>query len=143
MDESDFDRVVERYHQAMSSFRTGDPKPIQRLFSDREDVSLANPFGGIARGPMQVAETQRRNATNYQEGDADGFETISKHVTPDLAYLVEVERGRAKVAGGEDLVSLALRATTIFRREDGTWKVLHRHADQLTTYRPPGSAIPN
>jgi ketosteroid isomerase-like protein len=111
------------------------------MFSAREDVSLANPFGGVARGPKQVAETQGRNATNYRDGDASGFETISKYFTEDLAYLVEVERGRAKIAGGQDFVPVTLRATSIFRREEGTWKVIHRHADPFTSYRPPGSEI--
>lgn len=136
MNESDFDRVVERYHLAIGAFRRGDPGPIQGMFSDREDVSLANPYGGIARGPKQVGELQSRTATNYSEGDASGFETICKYATPDIAYLVELERGRAKVAGGEDFIPIALRVTSIFRREDGVWRVLHRHADPLVD-RPP------
>ena len=106
------------------------------MFSDREDVSLANPYGGIARGPEQVGELQSRTASTYREGDASGFETISKYATPDIAYLVELERGRAKVAGGEEFTPIALRVTSIFRREDHVWKVVHRHADPLV-HRPP------
>jgi ketosteroid isomerase-like protein len=39
------------------------------------------------------------------------------------------------VAGSENLAQIALRVTMIFRREDDTWKVVHRHADQITTPR--------
>jgi hypothetical protein len=46
-------------------------------------------------------------------------------VTPDLAYIVEVERIKAKVGGREDVAPLALRTTSILRLEDGTWKVVH------------------
>jgi ketosteroid isomerase-like protein len=45
---------------------------------------------------------------------------------------VEVERFRAKVGGREELAPVALRVTSIFRPEDGIWKVVHRHADPIT-----------
>ncbi len=70
-----------------------------------------------------------------------GFETIEKYVTDELAYVVRVERGRAKVGGSEDLAPIALRVTMIFRPEEGTWKVVHRHADPITTAQPAESVI--
>ena len=53
-----------------------------------------------------------------------------KHVTVDLALLVEVERLRAKMGGREDATPVALRTTSVFRNEGGAWKLMHRHADR-------------
>jgi len=58
-----------------------------------------------------------------------------------MAYTVEIERLRARVGGAEEMAAVAVRVTTIFRREDGGWKVIHRHADPITTPRPPESVI--
>lgn len=137
----DFDQVVEQYHRALGDFMDGDSEPARRLFSEREDVTLGNPFGPFARGLAQVTETMQRAASNYRDGGAAGFDTISKCVTPDLAYLVEVERLESKVGGREDVSALHLRVTSIFRREEGSWKLVHRHADPITTVRPAESVL--
>ena len=55
--------------------------------------------------------------------------------------MVELERGEGKVGGREDITPCALRATMIFRPEDGEWKVVHRHADPITTAQPAESVI--
>ena len=52
----DLDEVLKRFKLAGNEFMKGDPKPVQELFSHREDVSLANPFGPPVRGWEQVAE---------------------------------------------------------------------------------------
>jgi len=54
---------------------------------------------------------------------------------------VWVEHTKAKVGGREDIALFALRVTTIFRPEEGTWKVVHRHADPITTARPIESVL--
>jgi hypothetical protein len=36
---------------------------------------------------------------------------------------------------------VALRTTSIPRPEDGTWKVVHRHADPITTAQPVESVV--
>ena len=142
MNTPNFDEAVEHYHQAAGEFVKGNPEPYKRVFSHREDVSLANPFGPVVRGWKQVAETMERAASLYRDGEVTGFENVAKYVTADLAYIVEVERIKARIGGREDVASLALRTTSILRPEEGNWKVVHRHADPITTVRAPESVIP-
>ncbi len=140
----DFDQVIDQYHRAANEFAKGNPEPVQKMFSHREDVTLNNPFSPPARGWEQVAQTQERAAANFRElgrhGEVD-IETIAKCVIAELAYIVEVERYQAKVGGREDMCPVALRVTSIFRPEEGTWKVVHRHADPITTAQPAESVI--
>jgi ketosteroid isomerase-like protein len=107
----------------------------------RDDVTLANPFGPPVRGWAEVSATLDRAAENYQDGEAVGFENVSTVITPDLAYTVELESYRARVGGAEQLAPVSVRVTTGFRREDGVWKVVHRHADAITAQREPESVI--
>ena len=78
---------------------------------------------------------------NYRAGRAISFEPSAKCVTQDLAYLVEVERYEAKVRGRDDITALALHVTSIFSRETDGWKLLHRHADPITTVQAPESVF--
>ena len=138
----DLDQAVEQYQVALGEFMKGDPEPAKNVWSHREDVTLANPLvGPPARGWEQVAETMEHAASQVRDGEITGFETVAKYVTPELAYVVWVERARAKVAGREDVVPLDLRVTMIFRPEDGEWKIVHRHADPITTAQPAESVI--
>src|ERR671925_1689377 len=138
---SALDEFVQQYHLALDAFFRGNAAKAQALYSHREDATLANPFGPIARGWSQIAETTGRAAANYREGGATGFETAARCVTPELAYLVEVERFRSKVASSEEFATGALRVTTILRPEDRAWKIVHRHADPITTARPAESVV--
>jgi ketosteroid isomerase-like protein len=135
----DLDAAIERHHAALAAFVTGDPAPLQAACSQREDVTLANPFGPAVRGFDQVAATMARAATHYRDGTATGFDQVSRYADGDLAYTVEVERYEAKVGGSDDAAAIALRVTTVYRREDGDWRIVHRHADPIVSARPPES----
>ena len=141
MSTSDLAEIIEQSHRALDLFARGDSKPMKELFSQLDDVTLANPFGPPALGWNQVAETMERAASHYLEGEATGFERISEYATADLAYIVEVEHWRSKVAGADEISAFSLRVTTIFRREDDEWRIVHRHADPITTTRPPQSVL--
>lgn len=67
---SEFDQFVEQYHQALGECFRGNPEPAKRLYSHREDAGLANPFGPVAIGWDEVAETMDRAASNYRDGGA-------------------------------------------------------------------------
>ena len=140
---NDLDQVVEQCQRALGEFVKGDPEPMQMMFSHREDVTLANPIAPPALGWEQVAATMER-AISYldlRDGEIDGFEILAQYVTPELAYIVWIERNKGKVGGREEIVLFPLRVTTIFRPEEGTWKIVHRHADPITTVRSVESII--
>ena len=138
----DVDELIEQYQLALGEFVKGNHEPAKKLWSHREDVSLANPLvGPPARGWEQVAKTQEHAASNLRDGEMVAFETVAKYVTPELAYSVWIERQKAKVGGSEDVTPIALRVTMIFRPEKGTWKVMHRHADPITTAQPAESVL--
>jgi len=137
------EEFLHNYHQGMDEFMRGSREGVKPLFSKSDDVTLGNPFGPVAKGWDRVVDAMERAAQNYRDGEATGFDNISTVVTPQLAYLVEVERLKAKVGGREEASDLALRVTTILRLERGAWKIVHRHADPITTTRPPESVLAN
>ena len=142
MDTSGVDRVIEHAHLALGTIIKGSSEEYIRLFSERDDISLGNPFGPFAKGRQKVVETLANAATRYRDGEVVAFDLINKHVTPDLALLVEVERFRAKVGGSAESVTIAVRTTQVFRPEEGAWKMVHRHTDPITTPQPSESVVP-
>jgi ketosteroid isomerase-like protein len=132
---------LEEYHRAGLEITNGNPEVYKALYSRRDDVTLANPFGPPARGWNEVSTTLDRAAQKYRDGEVVGFENVATVITPELAYTVEVESYRARVGGAADTTPVAVRVTTVFRRENGAWRVTHRHADPITASRPPESVI--
>jgi len=137
----DVDQLTEQYQLGLEEFMKGNPEPVKELFSHRDDVTLANPLGPPARGWEQVAATIERASSFMRDGEDLHCETVAKYVTAELAYTVWIERVKAKVGGREDITQTALRVTMIFRPEEGVWKVVHRHADPITTPQPAESVI--
>src|ERR1051326_7710676 len=122
------DLPLDEDHRAGLEITNGNPEVYKELYSRADEATLANPFGPPARGWSEISATLDRAATKYRDGDVVGFENVSTVVTPDLAYTVEVESYRARVGGASDMSLVAIRVTTVFRRENGSWKVVHRHA---------------
>jgi ketosteroid isomerase-like protein len=137
----DVDAVAEQYSLAAAEFIKGNPEPYKMVFSHREDVTFANPYGPPVRGWEQAAERLERAASYLRDGEITGFESVAKYVTLELVYVVQLVRERAKVGGREDITPIALRATMILRPEEGTWKVVHLHADPIIIPQPAESVI--
>jgi ketosteroid isomerase-like protein len=137
----DLESAIERSQAAVAAIFNGNPGLAKTLFSDEDDITLGNPFGPFARGRKKVVEAFTAAASNYRDGQLSNVELIAKYVSDGLACIVEVERGRAKVGGSDQKATLALRVTSLFRLEHGIWKLVHRHADPITSTRPAASVI--
>jgi len=141
MDTNDVTSAIEQSHAALGAIWKGDPSIYQALFSQADDVTLGNPFGPYVRGRQKVDATISNAASLFRDGEVTDIELVAKYVSDTLACFVEVERGRVKVGGAEEILPVALRVTSLFRLESGAWKLVHRHADPITTPRSPESVI--
>jgi len=138
---STFEEAVEQHHRALDAFMTRDTEPFKALFTRRGDATLANPFGGIARGWAEITTRLDAAAANYADGEVVSTETISAAATDDLGYTVEIERLSAKVGSRRMFDSVALRTTSILRREGKEWRLVHRHADPLVDLQAAESIV--
>src|SRR5215208_1158888 len=109
------DELIEQFYLASDEFLKGNPEPVNKLWSRRDDVTLANPYGPPVRGWDEVAKVTQRAASQVRDGQLVSVEIVERLVTSELAYVVEIERVKAKVGGSED----TLRVTMIFRPEEG------------------------
>lgn len=130
----DFDGVVEQYHVTLREFAKGNPEPVKALLSHNGDVSLAGGFGGITRGWEQVTKNIDFAASKFK--GQISFENVAKYATQDLGYIVEIEHYSTAD------FSPSLRVTSIFRREDRVWKLVHRHGDPTTAMLALIQAVP-
>ena len=121
---------VERCHRALRQHTSGNPRPYLDLWSDADDVSLMGGVGGHQVGLDQVTQllTAAAKTLNYETWDAENLATGFNET---LGFTVELERLTRHVNG--KLEEMSLRATSVYRREDGAWKVIHRHGDGLMT----------
>jgi hypothetical protein len=135
---TDISHVLDQYHKAVSAILGGNAQPFKLMFSHREDVTLATPFGPAILGWKKVSEGIDYHATRFKEGKQISTEMIAKYESPELITILEMEHSQVKVGGREEISLIDLRVTTTFRLEDGEWKLVSRHADPITTFNPDG-----
>lgn len=116
-------------HDAELALHNGDAAPRRALWSRNEPVSVLGAWrNAIGQQELDSLFTglakQFSNCTSYR------FELLTYDVVGDMAFTAGLEHTSASVDGHPR--SYVLRATQMYRREDGAWKVAHRHADTAT-----------
>ncbi|WP_127792584.1 DUF4440 domain-containing protein [Agromyces sp. LHK192] len=126
-DRDDFLAWLEtEYSEAERAMLGGNAFPRRGLWSKSEPVSVLGAWrNGVGR--EAVVEAFDVLATSFSECEAFQLELISYDIQGDMAYTVGYERFTTSIDGKPRTVTL--RATQVYRREDGEWRVVHRHAD--------------
>lgn len=141
MSSDDLDYAIEQSRSALREIINGSSAVYEDLYSPEEDATLGNPWGPFARGRTQIVATLAGAAARYQEGEILGIDRLATHISDQFACIVEVERFRAKLVGRDDFAEIGLRVTSLFRPEDGTWRLVHRHADPIMAPRTTESVL--
>ena len=127
--EGEVAEFLTRCHEALVHQSQGSPEPFLELWSHADDVTIMAAVGGYHVGFEQVSKLLRW-ASKAQQFDSWSSENIALIVVSDLAFSVELEHYAQKVEGEDK--GMTLRATQVYRREGGAWRVIHRHGDVLT-----------
>ena len=135
-----FRAFLAEWEGAQDRLLEGDPAPWKRMSSQGGDATIMGAFGGYEKGWKDVGPRYDWAAAQYRGRKARvKREYLSVVVSGDMAFTVAVERQEEARLGGQDPLRRELRATQVFRREGGSWKLLHRHADPLMEKRPPSA----
>jgi ketosteroid isomerase-like protein len=130
--------VLPTYVAAETALHNGDVEPRLRMWSRTDPLTL---FGAArtGRGWDELDSTFRWLKTTFSDCVSYEHEVIAAGASGDLAYLVALEHNTTSVDGVQ--TTYTLRATTVFRREDGEWKVVHRHGDPYVSDRGVADAV--
>jgi ketosteroid isomerase-like protein len=130
---ADFGAMLSRVEAAQVELVRGRAEAFKALWSHGDDVTLIGGLGGpIEKGWPQVSKRLDWVSTQYSEGSRKHQE-VSRVVGGGSAHVVQRETltFRAPADGRE--ITQELRTTMVFRLESGQWRIVHRHADSLTT----------
>ncbi|HEY7482600.1 MAG TPA: DUF4440 domain-containing protein [Gemmatimonadales bacterium] len=131
--DSSFCAFLPTVEAAIRSMGKNDSRPWLALLSTEPGATLFSPFGHVIRGTSAVAQRYDSVAKRFEPGHRTfTVEYLSIEVDGDLATTVAVERGTFRPAGSDSTMASVTRATMIYRRERGGWKLRHRHMDHLT-----------
>lgn len=128
----DFGEFMRRREEAAQAYVVGDPKPLDALVVHEGAATFFHPRGGYKTGAAEVWQAYESDAAAFGPGSTTNFEILEMAASGDLAYWVGVQRASvrfAKAGADADPTPMDIRVTEVFRRIDGEWKMVHRHAD--------------
>jgi ketosteroid isomerase-like protein len=120
--------MLPKQRAAEKALHDGDVEPRLALWTRKTPVTL---LGAklTATGWEEIEPSFREVASWFSGSESYEFEVVAAGASADLAYTVAYERNVAIVNG--ERRQYVLRATHVYRREDGQWRIVHRHADPV------------
>jgi ketosteroid isomerase-like protein len=112
--------------EAEVALHNGDSAPRRAIWSRNDPVSVLGAWRN-AHGRKEVEDLFDYLADTFSDCTSYSFELQAYDVVGDMAYTAGMEHSSLTV--DEKNVTFNLRATQVYRREDGEWKVVHRHGD--------------
>ncbi|MEQ8818297.1 MAG: nuclear transport factor 2 family protein [Thalassobaculum sp.] len=128
-DEAAVRAAADRFYAALNVMFTGDVQPMLEVWSHADDITYMGPGGGLHVGWVQVAPIWKATAEMKLGGSVEPTE-MRVNAGADLAVTSNYEVGRNIVDGKTETVTI--RATNIFRLENGQWKMIGHHTDLLS-----------
>jgi ketosteroid isomerase-like protein len=133
----DFQQFMREREAASQAYVQGDYEPLSRIVAQSSPATFFPPTGGSTHGTEEVATRYARDAGVFERGSSFTFDIMEMASSDGIAYWTGYMRGHARMRGKPDPIPMTLRVTEVFRREDGAWRMVHRHADPLAESKRP------
>ena len=130
--------TLARQVEAEEAIHNGDVEPRLAMWSTHDPVTVLGAMRS-ASGWDEVSQLFRSLASHFSDCTSSRFELVTAGVSGDLAYTVGYEHTSVSWDGVR-LEPYILRVTHVYRRENGEWKIVHRHADRVPIDQSPPAA---
>jgi NAD(P)H-dependent FMN reductase/ketosteroid isomerase-like protein len=129
--QSSFDDFMKRRARAASAYVNGDAAPLDAIAAQSGQASFFPPNGGCEQGVQPVLVRYDKDAKAFGSGGETSLEVIQNGSSGDVAFWTGFQSAKVKMQGRSEPIAMQLRITEVFRRIDGDWKLVHRHADPM------------
>ena len=130
-------KTLGRQAEAEAAFHQGDPAPRMEMWSRRDPVTLFGAAGMFRSGWDELSQIFPWVASRFSNVSDYRFEVLVADVVGDMAYAIGYERFNGSI-DGRPVEPITVRCTHVYRRENGEWKIVHRHGDNP----PPDQSPP-
>ena len=124
-----FDEFMREREAASNAYIRGDAAALATMLTHHDPATFMPPGGVVVQGAAAVKEAQVDGAAAFGADSSGHFEVLNSGSSGDLAFWTGRQVATMDIKGQDDPVAMVLRTTEVFRREDGQWKLVHRHAD--------------
>lgn len=129
MPDQTFDLFLARREAAASAYVRGDGAPLEAMLPRSGPASFHSPTGDTVTSAGEVTKRYLSDAALFGEDGISRFDIIQSGASGDLGYWTGFQVATVTLGNPPKQVDMRIRVTEIFRRIDGDWKLVHRHAD--------------
>ena len=129
-DEREVRQAAAQFYVALNALFTGDVKPMNQVWSHAADVTYMGPGGGFQVGWKRVLPNWQAQAARKLGGTIKPAK-MQVTVGRDIAITHNFEEGENTNAENDRPQKVSIRATNVFRKENGKWKMIGHHTDLL------------
>ena len=125
----DFERFLEQRQRAASAYVAGDGDLVNELVPHTGVATFHSPGGDTVTGAEAVARRYLADSRLFRPGGTSRFEILQKGSDGALGFWTGYQIAKAQIGDMPQPVDMRIRVTEVFRKVDGRWLMVHRHAD--------------
>jgi ketosteroid isomerase-like protein len=128
-----FASFMARRENAAAAYVCGDPGPVEALSARTGTATFFHPRGDVVQGAEEVLRRYVQEAGSFGSGGKGHLEVLQSGADENLAFWSGYQVAEVRMRGRDEPLRMRLRVTEVFRRIDGSWRLIHRHADPVGT----------
>lgn len=127
-----FDDFMRRREAASDDYIRGDAQNLSAMLTHLNPATFMPPSGAVIEGATAAGRAQLEGSAAFGRRSNGRLEVLNSGSSGDLAFWTGRQVATMDITGHDEPVPMVLRTTEVFRREQGQWKLVHRHADLPT-----------
>ena len=126
-----FSEFLKRRESISSDYINGNSDLLAEISTQEDPATFFPPSGKVVSGASAVNTANAEGANMFKAGSTGHFEVLQSGASGDIGYWTGLQKASVMMEGRDDPIPMILRVTELFRRENGAWMLIHRHADMV------------